>query len=191
MQKTTTKKRRRPGKKLKAAEDVSGLRDALPDIPSLSAGGDDGADEDGEGRAGLPASSADDDAVAAGAVEGGIMMPGMRLKRRRRKAPTAAAAGEGKMGMRTLKHRPGAMKRKRKMERGEMERLGRNLAQLAGPGRNPAEAEEGDASGGGVDGGGRGGESENGVGQSEKWAALRRFIGGTMERDGRFGVGVG
>lgn len=88
----------------------------------------------------------------------------IRKRKRRRKV-----SGDGKMVMRSLKHRPGAMKRKRKMEGAEMERFRRNLAQMAG--------------------GAEGVPVDGGDGTADKWAALRSFIGGTMERDRAFGGG--
>ena len=86
---------------------------------------------------------------------------------------------EGKMVMKSLKHRPGAMKRKRVMEERERERFGRNLAQLVGGGKEE---------GGGGEGGGRG-EVKGGASQADRWAALRQFIGGSMEKDTAFAKG--
>jgi hypothetical protein len=144
------KKRRRPGKKLVAAEDMGGMRDALPDLP------DAGEDDEWEGL-----SDADTSTQAGG--------------RKRRKRTKGA---EDKIHMRSLQHRPGAMKRKRRMEGVEMERFGRNLAQLSANTKS-AQGQAGDESEGvhsGAAGGGGGATSK------EKWAALRAFIGSTMER---------
>ena len=80
----------------------------------------------------------------------------------------------GRIKMRSLKHRPGAMKRKRKMEGVEMERFGRNLAQLS------ANTNQLDAGVGAADAGEDGGGGVD-TGTKEKWAALRTFIGGTLE----------
>lgn len=90
---------------------------------------------------------------------------------------------EGKMVMKSLKHRPGAMKRKRVMEERERERFGRNLAQLVGGSGN----EEG--GGGAEKTGGGGGNAAGGPSQADRWAALRQFIGGSMEKDRAFAKG--
>ena len=134
------KKRRRPGKKLQAAENIGELGDALPELDE---------EEDEERWEGF--SDTDDTSAAT--------------RRRRRRAD-----GEGKIAMKSLKHRPGAMKRKRKMEGAEMDRFGRNLAQMA----QPTES-NGDGVGGEDDGRQRG-----------KWTALREFIGKTMDKDKLF-----
>lgn len=151
------KKRRRPAKKLVAAERIGDLRDALPDV--------DGEDDEWEGF--------EDEEMTEG---------GLPKKRRRR-----AGDGQGKMVMRSLKHRPGAMKRKHQLHQREVERFGRNLAQLAGNARPDEAGSVVVEPGGGVpaaavDGGGKDG------GQGGKWAALRNFISMTMERDPAFAV---
>ena len=123
------------------------MRNALPELSD-----EEGEDED-DGWEGF--SEDEEGAVAA-----------KRKQRRRRKD------GEGKMEMRSLKHRPGAMKRKSRLEKGEMERFGRNLAQMAG------------SAGGGIVQGGATGQAGTigdtghgaGVSQKERWAALRSFI---------------
>jgi hypothetical protein len=152
-QTNTGRKRRRPGKKLLAAEDMDEMRDALPDL----------SDEDEKSE--WEGFSDDDAATQAGA------------RRRRREARVT----EGKIQMRSLKHRPGAMKRKRRMEGVEMERFGRNLAQLSANMKSKDEETKGDAGDGAADGKRGGGASA-----SEKWAALRAFIGSTMERKDGF-----
>ncbi|TKA25910.1 hypothetical protein B0A50_05665 [Salinomyces thailandicus] len=168
-------KRRRPGKKLRT--NLDDLADALPDAGEEGAGGEEdweGISEDGDG----------DESMAG--VEGF-----RKVKRRRR-----VQGGEGKMAMKSLRHRPGAMKRKRRMEQGEMERFGRNLAQMVGRGQaavdeaTPQSVARSAASGaGGKDtdgGGGSAGEAAPGASQADRWAALRRFIGGTMEQNTAF-----
>jgi hypothetical protein len=90
------------------------------------------------------------------------------MKRRRRR-------GEGKMVMHSLKHRPGAMKRKEVLQKREIERFGRNLAQLGAGGGGAATDEPGNAAM-------KGGEGA----QGSKWAALRAFITTTMEQDPAF-----
>ncbi|KAF7192109.1 hypothetical protein HII31_06495 [Pseudocercospora fuligena] len=89
-------------------------------------------------------------------------------KKRRRK-------DEGKMILKSLKLRQGAMKRmkrKKKMEDDEMERMQRNLALLA-QGR-AADAKK------------EGGEGSAEDPQAKRWEALRAFIGGTMQKDQAF-----
>lgn len=157
-------KRRRPGKKLKA--DVAGLADALPDIsdmPERSAT----ATEDEEGWEGL----SDDGEAGHSAMD--VESAGLRKARRRRRPE-----GEGKMVMKSLKHRPGAMKRKRAMEVVQMERFQRNLAQLAG-GQQVAEATHSQGSE-------PAGNVQEQARHADRWAALRSFIGGTMEKDKAF-----
>lgn len=65
--------------------------------------------------------------------------------------------GEKKMELKTLKSRPGAAKRKQVLEGREMERFGKNLANMAEGGRE------------------------------DRWEALRGFIGRTLETKGEFG----
>lgn len=155
--KNQAKKRRRAEKKIVAAEDMAEMKDALPEIS------DDSEEEVWfSAEEGLP-----QDAETS-----------MSGKKRKRKSKD----GDGKIRMRSLKHRPGAMKRKRKMEGKEIERFGRNLAQMApntkaqteGAGRESGKGAEGEAGGGG------------GASSKEKWAALRAFIGSTMETKGEF-----
>lgn len=87
-------------------------------------------------------------------------------------------AKEGKIRLKGLKSRPGAMKRKEKLERMERERFGRNLAQLTsgtGTGKeNP-----------GMEIGGIEGEVETSS-TASRWAALRGFISQTMEQKEEF-----
>lgn len=85
--------------------------------------------------------------------------PTVKVKRKK-------SRNEGKMEMKSLKHKPGAMKKKFAMEGRERERFGKNLAGLMNGGAV-----------GGV-GGGQGGDN--------RWEALRKFIGGTMEKDKAF-----
>jgi hypothetical protein len=90
------------------------------------------------------------------------------------------SAGEGKMEMKSLKHKPGAMKRKRVLEGREMERFGKNLAQLVGSvqrGGNVAKTTgEGTAAA----------AAPVVAAQADRWAALRGFIGGSMEQNPAF-----
>jgi hypothetical protein len=81
--------------------------------------------------------------------------------------------------MKSLKHKPGAMKRKRVLEGREMERFGKNLAQLVGSVQRGSDVKASSAS--------SGGKQEGGVAaQADRWAALRGFIGGSMEQNPAF-----
>lgn len=159
-------KRRRPGKKLKT--DLGGLADALPETvtPGSTAQSEEDEEEE-DGWEGIEGEDGDE------VMEG---LPGLRKPKRRRKA----VGGEGKMVMKSLRHRPGAMKRKRKMEGMEMERFRRNLAQMVGS-RQGAKKQGAGGGGGGV------GEEAAGSSQADRWKALRSFIGGTMETSAAFG----
>lgn len=171
----TNRKRRRPAKKLKA--DLGGLEDALPEVAERGAAsasyGE--ASDDGDDWEGISAGSALDEGED-------MKIEGLRKMGRRRQA---ALNGHGqKMTMKSLKNRPGAMKRKLRMEQSEMERFKRNMAQMVGSsvqnGNSAGTLKEGEdlsrrKAGGTPD-------------QHDKWAALRRFIGGTMEKDKAFGA---
>ena len=88
---------------------------------------------------------------------------------------------DGKIRHKSLKSRPGATKRKEKLERMERERFGRNLAQLTA-------------------GSGKEGESVNAMAvenespqpqtssTASRWAALRGFISQTMEQKEEFAM---
>jgi len=78
--------------------------------------------------------------------------------------------GQARIRQKSLKSRPGALKRREKVEREERERFGKNMAQLAGG------AVRGSAEDGGQEARGR-------------WEALRGFIGATLERKKEFGGG--
>jgi hypothetical protein len=160
-------KPRRPNNKLKT--DLESLADALPEIEGMADGS--GEDDEWEGVE-------SEDGEGSMAVDGA---EGLRKKRRRfRKVP-----GEGKMEMKSLKHKPGAMKRKRVLEGREMERFGKNLAQLVGSVQRGADFQAGAA--GSADA--KKGESAVGQGpsaQADRWAALRGFIGGSMEQNPAF-----
>ena len=67
-----------------------------------------------------------------------------------------------------MKSRPGAMKRREKIDQGERERFAKNLAQMA--------ASTGLASGGSI-------EQTNGTPlMSQRWAALKGFVSQTLEQ---------
>lgn len=141
VQKKKVLKRRRPGKKL-AGGDLGDLADALPEVDEA----DDMEEQEWEGM----------DEDDAGAIT-------KKPRRKRRKVPVG-----GRMEMKSLSMRQGAMKRKAQMEGLEKERFGRNLAKMV--------------EGVGIDGK----EGTSGSAQAGRWAALRAFIGGTMEQDKAF-----
>ncbi|KAK3050525.1 hypothetical protein LTR09_008164 [Extremus antarcticus] len=153
-------KRRRPSKKLPAAENMAGdMLSALPDL--------------GDG---------DDDDEWEGFTDDEVKGTGVAKRRRRRKVGGQGEGGiaaQQKIVMRSMPHRPGAMKRREKTKRGEVERFGRNLALLSAERSGGGEGKDG--------GSGDAAREGEGGGQGQKWAVLRRFIEGTLERDGTFG----
>lgn len=97
-------------------------------------------------------------------------------------------------GKKSLKTRPGAMKRKRNLETMERERFEMNMAQMAGMREEYSESvqgreivrvvgdEGGDGAGTGIGVGEAGpGTGTGTVGTAERWAALRGFIQQTLE----------
>ena len=131
-------KRRRPGKKLNTALDS--LADALPELEENSDDEWEGIDEDDKDMDG-----------ALGELS--------KMVRVRKTKPA-----DGKMKLKTLKSRPGALKRKQKMEESEKERFGKNLASMSAPAQAATDA----------------------GGSSNRWAALRGFIGQTLEQNPGF-----
>lgn len=90
-------------------------------------------------------------------------------------------SGNAKIRHRSLKSRPGAMKRKEKLETMEKERFGKNMAQMVTGTAVTAATESVDASAAG---------SASGAGASStRWAALRGFIQQTMEQKPEFRAG--
>lgn len=170
-------KRRRPAKKLRT--DIGELADALPDVDH----------DDGEEEWSWEGLSDDDEDYRTGAamqLDGGASQKRTRRKRQKLKPSSTSQRQQGKIVMTSLRHRPGAMKRKRKMEGSEMERFGRNLAQLSGA---HAAAGSGESARNGTwtgRDGGTGAVGSANVSHGEKWAALRNFIGGTMEKEEAF-----
>jgi len=144
-------KRRRPGKKL-----VAGLEGLLDSLPEVTEKGDGDGDGDGEDEW---------EGISDDEVETKI------ARIRRRKRGDAVVGGDGKMLLKTLKSRPGALKRKAKIEEKERERFRLNMAQMA----KPAEQQQGAAS---MEG--------EGNASSARWAALRGFIGQTMQQNPAF-----
>ncbi|KAK4149006.1 ribosome biogenesis protein SLX9-domain-containing protein [Chaetomidium leptoderma] len=125
----------------------------------------------------------------------------------------AEQARQGRVRHKSLKSRPGALKRKERLVKGEMERFGRNLAQLANISSPPLPSAAAAAAGvtgarvsaraGAGAGAGRdamdteaGGQQEvaqtqtqpsaQPSGTSSRWAALRGFISATMEQNPAF-----
>lgn len=90
---------------------------------------------------------------------------------------------EGKIRHRSLRSRPGALKRKEKVVKGEMERFGRNLAQLAALEKKEEQKME-------VDGRqvqtGTQAAPAPATATTNRWAALRGFIASTMEQNPAF-----
>jgi hypothetical protein len=83
--------------------------------------------------------------------------------------------GEGKIKMKSLRSKPGAMKRKEKVERMERERFGRNFSVLMGARRDKEEGTEEVVMGEGV----VGAEVPKKTG---RFAALRAWVDNNMER---------
>ena len=167
-------KRRRPGRKL--TTNLDSLADALPEM------------EEGEGEAEDDWEGISEDEENDGGMAG---VEGFRKVKRRRRTPGGVDAAN-RMKMTSLRHRPGAMKRKHRMEQGEMERFGRNLAQMVGSGQanvregNSSASKGRQADGSKSTGGEDAGTNAGAASQSDRWAALRRFIGGTMEQNQAF-----
>lgn len=82
----------------------------------------------------------------------------------------------GRVKHRSLKSRPGALKKKEKLVRGEMERFGQSMARLV-TGAGGAE--------GGLGGGREAGEAEASS-TGNRWKALRGYISSTMEQNPAF-----
>ena len=155
-------KPRRPGNKLKT--DMESLASALPELEGMLEE-DTGEDDEWEG-------------VESGDEDGMNVDGSAAPKQRRRRAKKSS--GEGKMEMKSLKHKPGAMKRKRVLEGREMERFGKNLAQLVGS------VQRGGSVGKTTGDGDAGAAVPVVAAQADRWAALRGFIGGSMEQNPAF-----
>lgn len=86
-------------------------------------------------------------------------------------------SGNAKIRHRSLKSRPGAMKRKGKLETMEKERFGKNMAQMVtGTATAAPKSAEGSMAG----------AANGGGASSARWAALRGFIQQTMEQKPEF-----
>ncbi|KAK3904522.1 ribosome biogenesis protein SLX9-domain-containing protein [Staphylotrichum tortipilum] len=101
----------------------------------------------------------------------------------------AEQARQGKVRHKSLKSRPGALKRKERLVKGEMARFGQSLAQLANVSVASSTAEAGAIGGGGAAVGEEGKmevEAQAQTATSSRWAALRGFISATMEQNPAF-----
>ncbi|KAM0721424.1 hypothetical protein Q7P37_002348 [Cladosporium fusiforme] len=162
-------KPRRPNKKLKT--DLESLADALPELEDMAGDDVEGDDDDWEGLS--------DEEGETMAVDGSAP----KRRRRAKKVPTA----DGKMQMKSLKHKPGAMKKKHALEERERDRFGKNLAQLVGTvQKGTSDFKAGPA---GSCAKGNSGVSAGDSAQKDRWAALRSFIGGSMEQNKAFTKG--
>ncbi|OAA52784.1 hypothetical protein BBO_00625 [Beauveria brongniartii RCEF 3172] len=95
-------------------------------------------------------------------------------------------APQGKIRHKSIKSKKGALKRKEQVVKGEMERFGVSMAQLAGT----KEQERGNGASTGemmkkkMEG--EGGRGQGSAGGSSRWAALRGYISSTMEQNPAF-----
>ncbi|PMB64814.1 hypothetical protein BM221_009658 [Beauveria bassiana] len=92
-----------------------------------------------------------------------------------------AEAPQGKIRHKSIKSKKGALKRKEQVVKGEMERFGVSMAQLAGTREQERAGELMKKKMEGEGGGGQGS-----VGGSSRWAALRGYISSTMEQNPAF-----
>ncbi|MCJ1401312.1 hypothetical protein MMC11_004524 [Xylographa trunciseda] len=87
--------------------------------------------------------------------------------------PDGVVVGDARVRHRSLKSKPGALKKKDKLEKLEMERFSKNMAQMAhvtgDGGRNDPKAVALEV-------------TDGPTGGSQRWAALRGFIQSTMDR---------
>ncbi|OIW34747.1 hypothetical protein CONLIGDRAFT_20427 [Coniochaeta ligniaria NRRL 30616] len=100
-----------------------------------------------------------------------------------------AQARAGKVRHKSLKSRPGALKKKETLVKGEMERFGKSLAQLAAVQGTRAEGADVEVGESGRENGG--GETQTQTqsapsATANRWAALRGFISATMEQNPAF-----
>ncbi|KAM3484503.1 hypothetical protein MY8738_002192 [Beauveria namnaoensis] len=94
-----------------------------------------------------------------------------------------AEAPQGKIRHKSIKSKKGALKRKEQVVKGEMERFGVSMAQLAGT-REQERAGEVMKKKKKMEGEGGGGQGS--AGGSSRWAALRGYISSTMEQNPAF-----
>lgn len=161
------KRTRRPGKKLVAT--LEGLVDALPD------------DNEWEDEEILPT------AASAAAASGSTGGPNGTTTR-----PRSGLAQANVMKMKSLKSRPGAMKKKARLEAGERQRFELNMAQLAAAHDSSTQATGSTAAAAagvaesGSDAAAANAGHDVGDARAKKWAALRGFITQTMEQSPNF-----
>lgn len=159
------RKRRRPGRKLVAAE---GLVRELGAVLDGIAGEEEEEDEDG--WSGI---EEDEDEV----MDGEVGREDAVARREERKA--ALKANRAKTRLRSLRTRPGALRRKERIVRSEKTRFEANWAGLAG-GTSAKQEEVG------------GKAAAQPSSTADRWAALRGFITTTMEQNPAFvGRGTG
>ncbi|TDZ29521.1 hypothetical protein C8035_v005606 [Colletotrichum spinosum] len=89
---------------------------------------------------------------------------------------------EGKVRHKSLKSRPGALKRKEKVVKGEMQRFGASMAALSALPNSSGAADGDNVNMADMQGGNA---AAAGAGSS-RWAALRRHISSTMEQNPAF-----
>ena len=165
--KSTQKKKRSRGSSQRLQTQLEGLADALPQLEEAAADSDDG-DEDWEGMSedeDLPAQAAEGDMLGALA---GMVNVRKSIKKK------AVDENDGKMKLKTLTSNRGAAKRRAKLEGRERERFAKNLAEMSKP----------VASGGAVAGAAAAPAAGGPTG--DRWAALRGFIGQTLETNPNF-----
>ncbi|KAK5000687.1 hypothetical protein LTR66_000478 [Elasticomyces elasticus] len=215
------KKRRRPGKKLTVGMD--GLLGALPDIAGPVKGTDGlSGDKEIDDKTSRGAAVEDEwegmsdvsetDELNTRVANNHVLQSGLWSQKRRRqrialRAEAAGHRGSGagvqKMRMKTLKSRPGATKRKSRLETAERDRFARNLAQLSANASNvavhpsatgalPGPDAQTSAIATGTSPNARNSvpamkpaaiaTNTNSSTTADRWAALRGFIDATMEK---------
>ena len=96
-------------------------------------------------------------------------------------------SGEGKIKQKSMRSRPGATKRRDKLERMERERFGKNMAVLVGLKGEGQVRGAGGMVVDGENGSEKPAQTQNTTGS--RWAALRGFISQTMEQKEEFRKG--
>jgi len=99
-----------------------------------------------------------DDPISAATEQGGRSGRGAALREQ---------ANVSIIHRKSIKSRPGALKRREKVDQGERERFAKNLAEMRGKKANPGESSI---------------TPNDGQQTHSRWAALRNFISQTMER---------
>jgi hypothetical protein len=91
---------------------------------------------------------------------------------------------DGKIRHKSLKSRKGAMKKKEKVVKGEMERFGASMARLAETGGTPTSGTNSVQASNTRTSGGT--NEQGAAATSNRWAALRGYISATMEQSPAF-----